>query len=90
MKEDKKTLSDFTFKPAAKAAKETVEKELSKYEEDNTGLQAVHTTEQTGSSAFHTGKRVYQVKQHHKEQKADRKKPGESNALSKTYQKKDI
>ena len=90
MKEDKKTLSDFTFKPATKAAKETIEKELSKHEEDNTGLQAVHTTEQTGSSAFHTGKRVYQVKQHHKEQKADRKKPGESNLMSKTYQKKDI
>ncbi|MBQ6322350.1 MAG: hypothetical protein IJI24_05710 [Lachnospiraceae bacterium] len=79
MKEEKKKLSDFTFKPAAKAAKETVEKELSKYEEDNTGLRAVHTTEQTGSSAFHTGKRIYQVKQHNKEQKADRKKPSESN-----------
>lgn len=90
MKEEKKTLSDFTFKPAAKAAKETVEKELSKYEEDNTGLRAVHTTEQTGSSAFHAGKRIYQVKQHNKEQKADRKKPGESNVMSKTYQKKDI
>ena len=90
MKEEKKTLSDFTFKPAAKAAKETIEKELSKYEEDNTGLRAVHTTEQTGSSAFHAGKRIYQVKQHHKEQKADRKKPGESNVMSKAYQKKDI
>ena len=35
MKEDKKSLSDFTVKPVTKAVKEATEKELSKYEEEN-------------------------------------------------------
>ena len=93
MKEDKKSLSDFTVKPVTKAVKEATEKELSKYEEDNTGLQAVHTAEQSGSSAYQMGKRTFEVRQHKKDDYAVKTKPkaaGESNAMSKAYQKKDI
>ena len=93
MKEDKKSLTDFTIKPAAKTVKEAAEKELSKYEEDNTGLQAVHTAEQSGSSAYHMGRRTFEVRQHKKGNftaKTTPKSAGESNAMSKAYQKKDI
>ena len=91
MKQDKKSMSDFTVKPVTKAVKEATEKELSKYEEDNTGLQAVHTAEQSGSSAYQMGKRAFEVRQHKKNDYAVKTKaPGESNAMSKAYQKKDI
>ena len=66
MKEDRKSLTDFTIKPVTKTVKEATEKELSKYEEDNTGLQAVHAAEQSGSSAYQMGKRTFEVRQHKK------------------------
>lgn len=91
MKEDKKSVKDFTVKPAVKTVKEATEKELSKYEEDNTGLQAVHTAEQTGSSAYHMGKKPFHVQQHRKESVSTKTKaPGESNSASRAWQRKEI
>ena len=43
--------------------KEETETRLSKYEKDNTGLQAAHTTELAGASALHTGKQLHEMRQ---------------------------
>ena len=62
------------IKPIAHGAKEEAETQLSKYEDDNTGLQAAHTAEQAGSSALHTGKQLHEIRQnrlrHQEEKKA--------------------
>ena len=47
------------IKPITHSVKEEAEAQLSKYEDDNTGLQAAHTAEQAGSSALHTGKQIH-------------------------------
>ncbi len=61
-------------KAATHSIKEETEAQLSKYEQDNTGLQAAHTAEQAGSSALHTGKQIHELRQnrlrHQEEKKA--------------------
>ena len=46
-----------------RAVKDETEAQLSKYEDDNTGLQAAHTSEQASSSALHTGKQIHEMRQ---------------------------
>ena len=62
---EKKTpahLASDVFKPIGRGVKEETVAQLSKYEDDNTGLQAAHTAEQAGSSVLHTGKQVHELR----------------------------
>ena len=62
------------MKPIARSVRDETEAQLSKYEQDNSGLQAAHTAEQAGSSALHTGKQIHELRQnrlrHQEEKKA--------------------
>ena len=62
------------MKPIARSVRDETEAQLSKYEQDNTGLQATHTAEQAGTSALHTGKQIHELRQnrlrHQEEKKA--------------------
>lgn len=75
-KEKKKPIQKVSeaMKPIARSVRDETEAQLSKYEQDNTGLQAAHTAEQTGSSALHTGKQIHELRQnrlrHQEEKKA--------------------
>lgn len=75
-KEKKKPIQKVSeaMKPIARSVRDETEAQLSKYEDDNTGLQAAHTAEQAGSSALHTGKQVHELRQnrlrHQEEKKA--------------------
>lgn len=73
-KEKKKPIQKVSeaMKPIARSVRDETEARLSKYEDDNTGLQAAHTTEQAGSSALHTGKQIHELRQNclrHQEEK---------------------
>ena len=73
-KEKKKPIQKVSeaMKPIARSVKDETETQLSKYEQDNTGLQAAHTAEQAGSSALHTGKQIHELRQNrlrHQEEK---------------------
>lgn len=75
-KEKKKPIQKVSevMKPIARSVRDETEAQLSKYEQDNTGLQAAHTAEQAGSSALHTGKQIHELRQnrlrHQEEKKA--------------------
>ena len=62
------------MKPIVRRVREETEAQFSKYEDDNIGLQAAHTTEQAGSSALHTGKQIHELRQNrlrHQEEKKE-------------------
>lgn len=75
-KEKKKPIQKVSeaMKPIARSVRDETEAQLSKHEQDNTGLQAAHTAEQAGSSALHTGKQIHELRQnrlrHQEEKKA--------------------
>ncbi len=50
-------------RPIARRVRDETETQLSKYEDDNTGLQAARTTGRAGSSALHTGKQIHELRQ---------------------------
>lgn len=67
--------SGISLKPVNRVVRTEISQELSKYEEDNTGLQAAHASEQAGSSILHTGKQIHEIRQNrlrHSEESRDR------------------
>lgn len=82
------------LKPLGRAAKDEAETQLSKYEDDNTGLQAAHKAEETGSSALHMGKQVRELMKNrlrNKEEKtSSASEKGISNPMSHRYQRMNI
>ena len=82
------------LKPVGRAAKDEAETQLSKYEDDNIGLQAAHTAEETGSSALHMGRQVRELRKNRlrrKEEKAlSASENGSSNPMSHRYQRRNI
>ncbi len=55
--------SGISLKPVNRVVRTEINQELFKYEEDNTGLQAAHASEQAGFSALHTGKQIHEIRQ---------------------------
>ena len=52
--------SGISLKPVNRVVRTEINQELSKYEDDNTGLQAAHASEQAGFSALHTRKQIHE------------------------------
>ena len=82
------------LKPLGRAAKDEAETQLSKYEDDNTGLQAAHKAEETGSSALHMGKQVRELMKNRLRNKDEKtssaSEKGISNPMSHRYQRMNI
>lgn len=66
------------IKPIARGLRDKAETQLSKYEDDNTGLQAAHTTEQAGSSVLHTGKQIQELRKTRLRHQEEKKSQGMS------------
>jgi cell wall-associated NlpC family hydrolase len=72
-------VSGISLKPVNRVVRTKINQELSKYEEDNTGLQAAHASEQAGSSILHTGKQIHEIRQNRLRHSEESRSP--ANAL---------
>ncbi len=68
-----KRSSGISIQPVKRAVKSEVDYQLYQHEEDNTGLQAAHASQQAGSSALHTGKQLHEIRQNRLKHTGDKR-----------------